>query len=253
MPQVAQGKNLTVSRGIDCRDTRRPLGVVASIVPFNFPFMVPMWTSPIALVLGNCVIVKPSEKVPLTMNAVCSLVVEAGFPPGVFQFVHGMADCCNAIIESPKISAVSFVGSSPIAKIVADKCRGLNKRVVALGGAKNHLVALPDADKEGTVRDVVASFAGASGQRCMAASVLLVVGENKEYDLISEVVERAKNLVLGTAAGELGPVIDARSKDKIIGYIEDSEKSGAEVRRRAKRRAKRVAKEGSSMSLETAK
>ena len=151
--------------------------------------------------------------------------------------------------QSPKIEAVSFVGSSPIAKIVADKCRGLNKRVVALGGAKNHLVALPDADKEGTVRDVVASFAGASGQRCMAASVLLVVGENKEYDLISEVVERAKNLVLGTAAGELGPVIDASSKDKIISYIEDSEKSGAEVRRRAKR----VAKEGSSMSLETAK
>ncbi|GMH54345.1 hypothetical protein TL16_g01650 [Triparma laevis f. inornata] len=224
LPQVAQGKNLTVSRGIDCRDTRRPLGVVASIVPFNFPFMVPMWTSPIALVLGNCVIVKPSEKVPLTMNAVCSLVVEAGFPPGVFQFVHGTADCCNAIIESPKIEAVSFVGSSPIAKIVADKCRGLNKRVVALGGAKNHLVALSDAEKEGTIRDVVAS-----GQRCMAASVLLVVGENDQYDLISEVVEKAKGLVLGTAAGELGPVIDARSKDKILGYIKDSEKSGAEI------------------------
>jgi malonate-semialdehyde dehydrogenase (acetylating)/methylmalonate-semialdehyde dehydrogenase len=230
LPQLAQGKNLTVSTGIGCRDERRPLGVVASIVPFNFPLMVPMWTSPIALVMGNCVIVKPSEKVPLTMNAVAKLIVEAGFPPGVFQCVHGTREACEALIDSPEVSAVTFVGSTPIAKSVADRCHNLNKKVIALGGAKNHLVALPDCGVQDTIKDIVASFAGAAGQRCMAATVLLVVGDGPAQDaVISGVVDLTSKLVQGTAPGQLGPVIDQASKKKIVSYIEASEKGGAKI------------------------
>ncbi|GMI37493.1 hypothetical protein TrCOL_g7520 [Triparma columacea] len=227
LPQVAQGKSLTVSRGINCTDTRRPLGVVAAIVPFNFPFMVPMWTVPISLVLGNTVVLKPSEKCPMTLNLVRDLIVEAGFPAGVWQMVNGTRECCEALIDSPLVKAVSFVGSSPIAKSVSVRCHGLNKRVIALGGAKNHLIALKDADLEGTTRDVVASFAGASGQRCMAASVLLVVGENDE--LINNIVQRAGELKLGTDKGEMGPVIDGHSFKKINSYLEASEASGAKL------------------------
>jgi acyl-CoA reductase-like NAD-dependent aldehyde dehydrogenase len=157
LPSVAQGRRLDVSRGINCRDERRPLGVVAAIAPFNFPFMVPMWTVPIALVMGNTVVLKPSEKVPLTMAAVAGLFVEAGFPPGAFNMVHGSAAACTALMSAPAVKAVTFVGSSPIASLVSNKCRSLNKRVLALGGAKNHLVALPDCSVQDTARDVVTS------------------------------------------------------------------------------------------------
>jgi acyl-CoA reductase-like NAD-dependent aldehyde dehydrogenase len=227
LPEIGQGKRLEVSRNIICHDHRAPLGVVASIVPFNFPFMVPMWTVPIALVMGNCVILKPSEKVPLTMRYAADLFIQAGVPPGVFQMVNGAAACCSALMESPSVRAVTFVGSSPIANIVATKCRTLNKRVTSLGGAKNHLVALEDCSNDDTTRDVVASAFGAAGQRCMAASVLLIVGENKE--LIDNVVAKASQIKLGQKAGELGPVIDTFSKTKIFDYIADSEKNGAKV------------------------
>lgn len=186
-----------------------------------------MWTVPIALVMGNTVLLKPSEKCPLTCSMITEIIKEAGFPPGVWNIVNGTREACESIIDSPLVKAVTFVGSSPIARIVSERCHGLNKRVIALGGAKNHLVALKDAELEGTTRDVVASFAGASGQRCMAASVLLVVGENEE--LIQNVVERAKGLELGTGKGEMGPVIDKHSFDKVRSYIEDSEKAGAKI------------------------
>ena len=164
------------------------------------------------------------------MMAVASLFVQAGVPPGVFQTVNGTAACCTALISSPSVSAVTFVGSSPIACTVAASCQALNKRVLALGGAKNHLVALPDCAAADAARDIVASFAGAAGQRCMAASVLLVVGEGPEQgDLVERVVAIAAEIKLGQAAGEMGPVIDGASRAKILRYIEESEKGGAEI------------------------
>jgi acyl-CoA reductase-like NAD-dependent aldehyde dehydrogenase len=177
LPQLAPGKLLEVSRGIQCCEYRDALGVVACIVPFNFPVMVPMWTFPIALTMGNCVILKPSEKVPGAMQRVVELLKEAGVPEGVFQIVHGGAEVVTAISEHDDIAAVSFVGSSKVAKIVFDKCNARNKRVLALGGAKNHLIAVPDCDVGMAARDIVASFAGCAGQRCMAASVLVLVGK----------------------------------------------------------------------------
>eukprot|EP00501_MAST-03F_sp_TOSAG23-6_P000010 GSMAST32.ASY1.ANO1.10.1 assembled CDS len=177
MPSLLAGRRTEVSRGVTCYDVRDALGVVACIVPFNFPFMVPMWTVPIALTAGNCVILKPT-----------------GIPPGVFQIVHGTRDA---------VEAVTFVGSSLVAKLVSQRCSKLNKRVMAMGGAKNHLVALEDCDAEGAARDIVASFAGCAGQRCMAAS------------LLTNVVQRAQALQLGQEKGQVGPVIDATSRAPI--------------------------------------
>ena len=147
MPQLLQGKTLEVSSGVVCSDVRDPLGVVACIVPFNFPAMVPLWTTPIALGAGNCVILKPSEKVPMTMHRIVKLAVRAGMPPGVLQMVNGTVPVVEALCDHPGVKAVTFVGSSRVAEIVAQRCRAINKRVLALGGAKNHLVALPDCDQ----------------------------------------------------------------------------------------------------------
>ena len=165
LPSIAIGRKLEVSRGIYCEEKRAPLGVVGAIVPFNFPLMVPFWTVPISLVMGNCVILKPSEKVPNCMQRGCELFNEAGFPPGVFQMVHGTHEVASALCEHPDISAISFVGSSKIAEIVKNTCNRVNKRVLSLGGAKNHLIALPDCDTSMAARDITVSFAGAAGQR----------------------------------------------------------------------------------------
>jgi malonate-semialdehyde dehydrogenase (acetylating) / methylmalonate-semialdehyde dehydrogenase len=159
LPQLTQGKVLEVSRGVTCQDVRKPLGVVASIVPFNFPFMVPFWTLPIAITMGNCMILKPSEKVPLTMNRVMSLLKEAGLPDGVVNLVNGAAETATLIAEHPQIKAVTFVGTSHVAELIHKKGRQLNKRVLALGGAKNHLVAYPDCNIDMTSQDIVVSVA----------------------------------------------------------------------------------------------
>ena len=224
---MAQGSVLKVSGAVSCQDRKDPLGVVASIVPFNFPFMVPMWTVPIALVMGNTVVLKPSEKVPLTMRRVASLFEQAGFPPGVFNMVQGTRECVESLIDHPDVKAVTFVGSSPIAKIVSTRCRSLHKRCTALGGAKNHLVALDDCDVEGASSDICVSFAGCAGQRCMAASVLLLIGE--QQPLLDSLIQKASNVQPGTAPKELGPVIDEASYKKIMSYIELAEKDGAEI------------------------
>lgn len=192
--------------------------------------MVPMWTLPIALVMGNCVILKPSEKVPLTMDRTMELLQEAGVPDGVVNLVQGGADAVNALIDHSEITAVTFVGSSPVAKLVKERCDALHKRCTALGGAKNHLIALEDCDLDETARDVVVSSAGCAGQRCMAASVLIIVGEGVKQDaLLDKILVKAQELQKGTKAGQLGPVIDEASYHKIVGYIKDSEKSGAKV------------------------
>jgi len=215
LPQLAQGKKLRVSGQVSCEDRRDPLGIITSIVPFNFPFMVPMWTTPIALVLGNCVILKPSEKVPMTMRRVVSLMEEAGFPPGVFQMIQGTANAVTSLIDNSSIKAVTFVGSSPVAELVANRCRAINKRVTALGGAKNHLVALSDCDVEQASSDIVVSFAGCAGQRCMAASVLLLVGHGPtQTDLLQKVVSKSQQIQPGTGPGAMGPVIDQASFEK---------------------------------------
>lgn len=208
-------------------DRRDPLGVVASIVPFNFPFMVPMWTIPIALVMGNTVVLKPSEKVPLTMTLAAALFEKAGFPDGVFNMVQGTRESVEAIIDHPSVKAVTFVGSSPVAKMVSSRCRALHKRCNALGGAKNHLVALPDCEVEGAASDICVSFAGCAGQRCMAASVLMLMG--KQEELLKSLIDKAAKLEPGSGPGKLGPVIDGGSYKKIISYIEDAEKTGAKL------------------------
>ena len=228
IPQLIQGKTLMVSRGVQCQDTLEPVGVVASIVPFNFPIMVPMWTVPIALTVGNTVICKPSEKCPMTMNLVASLMKEAGVPDGVFQIVNGQVETVNAICDSEDIAAVTFVGSSRVAEIVSKRCHNLNKKVLALGGAKNHLLALPDCDKEMVANDITASFAGCAGQRCMAASVLLTLGSQPE--LLDIIVKTASKLTPGQSGkGNMGPVIDKASQQRILDYINDSEASGAKI------------------------
>lgn len=169
LPQMAQGKLLQVSRGVTCCDMREAIGVVVSVCPLNFPIMCPMWTIPIALTAGNCLILKPSEKVPLTMHRVAALLHEAGVPPGVFQTVNGQVEAVNALIDHPLVRGVTFVGSSRVAEVVAERASRLNKRVLAMGGAKNHLVALPDCHVESASSDIVASFAGCAGQRCMVS------------------------------------------------------------------------------------
>ena len=217
LPASVSNKTLTVSRGITCSESRDALGIVASIVPFNFPAMVPMWTVPIALVCGNVMILKPSEKVPLTMNFMMSLFHKAGVPNGVFQIVHGTASIVQDICAHPDIAAVTFVGSSKVAEIVASACHASHKRVLALGGAKNHLVALPDADFEMAASDIVASFAGCAGQRCMAASVLLLVGNEESMGkLVELVVAKAAALTRGTQAGQVGAIIDEASQKRYV-------------------------------------
>jgi methylmalonic acid semialdehyde dehydrogenase len=238
LPQVAQGKNLKVSSQVFCRDERTPLGVVASIVPFNFPLMVPMWTLPIALVMGNCVVMKPSEKVPLTMYRTMELLTEAGVPPGVVNLVQGQKEAVSALVAHPDVRAVTFVGSSPVAKLVKEQCQALHKKCTALGGAKNHLVALSDCDLEETARDIVVSSMGCAGQRCMAASVLILVSSNGNHDdveeqwqklLLDKVIEKAKGIQRGTGPGQMGPVIDGHSWNKIHGYIQQAQEGGAHV------------------------
>lgn len=231
LPQLALGRTLEVSKGITCQELRQPLGVVGAIVPFNFPAMVPMWTIPISLTVGNCVILKPSEKVPLTMMRMSELMIEAGVPAGVFQIVHGAVDVVLGMCDHPEIAAVSFVGSSKVADIVATRCRAINKRVLALGGAKNHLIALPDCDVGMVSRDIVASFAGCCGQRCMAASALLIVDEDPVVTatLLEEIVATAAKLTAGQAGGQVGPLIDGIAKERVLKYINEAEKAGTQV------------------------
>mmetsp|Transcript_3050 Transcript_3050/g.3633 ORF Transcript_3050/g.3633 Transcript_3050/m.3633 type:complete len:491 (+) Transcript_3050:155-1627(+) len=227
LPQIMQGRTLMVSRGVQCQDQLDPVGVVASIVPFNFPMMVPMWTVPIALTVGNVVICKPSEKCPLTMNLVAKLMKEAGIPDGVFQIVNGQVDAVNSIVDHPDVAAVTFVGSSKVAEIVYKRVHALGKKVLSLGGAKNHLIANPDRDIDMTATDITSSFAGCAGQRCMAASVLLTIGEQPE--LLDAIVAKASNLKPGQGAGNMGPVIDTASKERILKYIDEAEAAGAKI------------------------
>ena len=181
LPQLVTGEILEVSKGVECRTEHVPLGVVASIVPFNFPAMVPNWTIPNAIALGNCMIMKPSEKVPLCCGKLAELLKEAGLPDGVFNVVHGDVEIVEAICDHPGIEAVSFVGSTKVAKIVYQRATSNYKRCLALGGAKNHLMVLPDAIPGMTAQNVAATMSGCAGQRCMAASAMVGVGNVDQH------------------------------------------------------------------------
>jgi malonate-semialdehyde dehydrogenase (acetylating)/methylmalonate-semialdehyde dehydrogenase len=224
MPQLVAGELLEVSRGVECRTDYVPLGIVASIVPFNFPAMVPNWTLPNALALGNCMILKPSEQVPLSAMRLGALLREAGLPDGVFNIVHGGADMVEAICDHPEIEAVSFVGSTRVARLVYQRATSRLKRCLALGGAKNHLLVLPDAIPDMTAQNVAASMSGCAGQRCMAASAMVAVGEVDA--IIERICAEARAIVPGK---NLGAVISRQAKERIERYITEAEQAGALV------------------------
>ena len=224
LPQLITGELLEVSKGIECRAERVPIGVVASIVPFNFPAMVPNWTIPNAVALGNCMIIKPSEKVPLTLVKLALLLKEAGLPDGVFNIVHGDAAVVNALCDHPGIEAISFVGSTKVAKLVYQRSTQHFKRCLALGGAKNHLLILPDAKPAMTAQNVVASMSGCAGQRCMAASAMIGIGQVDH--IIDEICMEARKIIPGK---NLGAVISKAAKERIEKYITDAEEQGAKI------------------------
>jgi malonate-semialdehyde dehydrogenase (acetylating)/methylmalonate-semialdehyde dehydrogenase len=224
MPQLVYGEILEVSRGVECRVERKPLGIVASIAPFNFPHMVPHWTIPNALALGNCMILKPSELVPISAQKIASMLKEAGLPDGVLNIVNGDREIVEAICDHPEISAVSFVGSTKVAKIVYQRATGNLKRCTALGGAKNHLVVLPDAHPAMTASNVTASMSGCAGQRCMAASAMVAVG-NVDH-IVSGICDEARKIIPGE---NLGSVISEAAKERIEKYINEAEAAGAKV------------------------
>ncbi len=224
LPQIVPGEVLEVSRGVECRVEHFPVGVVASITPFNFPNMVPNWTIPNALALGNCMVLKPSEQVPLSAGRIAELLREAGLPDGVLNIVHGGQATVEAICDHPGIEAVSFVGSTRVAKIVYRRGTASLKRVLALGGAKNHLIVMPDAEPEMTSANVVASMSGCAGQRCMAASVMMAVGNTDP--IIERMVGVMKAMVPGV---HVGPVISQQAKQRIESAITEAEKAGAKV------------------------
>ncbi len=224
MPQLVSGEILEVSRGVECRTEHFPLGVVASIVPFNFPLMVPNWTMPNALVLGNTMIMKPSELVPLSVVKMAELLKEAGLPDGVFNVINGGKEIVEGICAHASIEAVSFVGSTKVAKLVYQQSTHNLKRCVALGGAKNHLFVLPDANPQMTATNVTASMSGCAGQRCMAASAMLAVGNVDS--IIDQICVEAQKVVAGE---NLGAVISKAAKERIENYISEAESAGAKI------------------------
>jgi len=224
LQNMDMGGKLEVSRGVSCEYRREPLGVVANITPFNFPAMVPMWTIPISLTLGNAYIWKPSEKTPLTSMKIAAALQEAGLPEGLFQVLQGAKETVEAIIDHKDVKAIGFVGSTKVAKAVYDRGTQLGKRVLALGGAKNHIVLLPDANPELTGIGISDSFTGCAGQRCMAAAVLLAVGEVDPH--IKKIVERAASLTLGK---DMGAIITRPQVEFLKQAITNAEKAGAKV------------------------
>jgi len=231
-PMTMQGRVLEgVARGIDTETVRQSIGVCAAITPFNFPAMVPMWFLPFAIVCGNTFILKPSEQVPLTSELIGRILTDIGLPPGVVNIVHGAHDAVNAILDSPGIRAVSFVGSVNTAKYIYRRAAENGKRVQALGGAKNYMVVMPDAVVEKTVSNVLGSAFGNAGQRCMAGSVLVTVGAAQKV-IMERLKEEAQKLIAGEGTNPkaaLGPVISTAACDRVHDCIESGLKEGAQL------------------------
>jgi len=225
LPNLITGEMLEVSNGVDCYTRRYPVGVVAGITPFNFPAMVPMWMFPIAIAAGNTFILKPSEQVPATPIRLAELMSDAGMPDGVFNVLQGDREAVEALLDHPGISAAAFVGSTAVAKAVHQRGTSAGKRVLALGGAKNHLVVVPDADPDITARNVVASACGCAGQRCMAASVLIAVGDCEP--IITAIEQHMRAIRTGV---DMGAIISPKAKNRIESYIDRAQQEGAQVR-----------------------
>jgi len=224
LPNLGQGQKLDVSRGISCEVSYEPLGVCAGIVPFNFPMMVPLWMLPQALAAGNTFVMKPSEKVPYGLVQLARILQEAGLPDGVLNLVHGGREAVEALCDAEDVKALGFVGSTPVAKLVHERCAKTAKKALCLGGAKNHLVVVPDADLELTASTVVASAFGCSGQRCMAASAMVAVGD------VERIIARMTELAAGMTLGEdMGTIISGEAVERITAYVDAAEEAGAKV------------------------
>jgi malonate-semialdehyde dehydrogenase (acetylating)/methylmalonate-semialdehyde dehydrogenase len=233
MPSLMMGETIQgVARNIDSHTARVPLGVVAGISPFNFPAMIPLWMFPIAIAAGNSFVLKPSERTPMTAGRLAELLLEAGLPAGVLNLVHGGRDAVGALLDSPLVRAVSFVGSHPVARQVYARAAAAGKRVQALAGAKNHLLVLPDAaDWDLTLQAVMGSAFGAAGQRCLAGSVVVPVGEAAE-PFLESLARRAEGVQVGDplARGtEMGPVIRQETRERVHDYVEKALSEGAEL------------------------
>ena len=232
IPQLLKGEySDQVSTGVDVFSFREPLGVVAGITPFNFPAMVPMWMFPVAIACGNTFVLKPSERDPSASLVIAELWSEAGLPEGVFNVVHGDKEAVDAILDHPDIAAVSFVGSTPIARSIHHRASENGKRVQALGGAKNHAIILPDADLDFASDHLVAAAFGSAGERCMAISAAVTVGRAGDA-LVEAVSEKARKVVVGSgrdAASEMGPVVTLAARDRILGLIDAGERQGGRV------------------------
>jgi len=233
IPHLLKGEySRNVGPEIDSWSDRQPLGVVAGITPFNFPAMVPMWMYPIAIACGNTFILKPSERDPSTSMLIWDLFQEAGFPPGVLNVVHGDKEAVDAILDHPNIKAVSFVGSTPVAEYIYTRGAAAGKRVQALGGAKNHMIVMPDADMDQAVDALMGAGFGSAGERCMAISVAVPVGEKTGDLLVEALAPKIRMLKVGPATdpeSEMGPVITAEAKRRIEGLIGQGVKEGANL------------------------
>jgi malonate-semialdehyde dehydrogenase (acetylating)/methylmalonate-semialdehyde dehydrogenase len=232
IPQLLKGEYAeNVGPAVDSFSIRQPVGVCAGITPFNFPVMVPMWMAPMAIACGNSFILKPSEKDPSPAVMIAELFKEAGLPDGVFNVVHGDKEAVDAILTHPGISAVSFVGSTPIAKYIYEQAARHGKRVQALGGAKNHAVVLPDAELDFTADAIIGAAYGAAGERCMAISAVVAVGGIGDA-IVGKIKERAQKIMVGPGDKEgieMGPLVTAAHRDKVAGYIDSGVKEGAHL------------------------
>jgi malonate-semialdehyde dehydrogenase (acetylating)/methylmalonate-semialdehyde dehydrogenase len=220
-----------VSTGVDVHSVKQPVGVVAAITPFNFPVMVPLWMIASAIACGNTVVLKPSERDPSASVFIADLFREAGLPDGVLNVVHGDKVAVDTLLDSPEVKAISFVGSTPIAKYIYERAAANGKRVQALGGAKNHMIVMPDADLDMSADAAVSAAYGSAGERCMAVSVVVAVGEVGDV-LVSKIKERMEKLVIGDGtdpASEMGPLITAEARDRVESYVAGAEAEGATV------------------------
>ncbi|HEX9151740.1 MAG TPA: CoA-acylating methylmalonate-semialdehyde dehydrogenase [Flavobacterium sp.] len=224
LPQFVNGENMEVSKGVYCSSTKLPLGIVASIVPFNFPTMVPHWTIVNAIALGNAFILKPSEAVPISSQYTAKLLKEAGLPDGLFNIINGTQSTVENLCDHPDIKAITFVGSTKVAKIVYQRASYNLKQVLALGGAKNHIILLPDAHPDMVSSNIVASMSGCAGQRCMAAATLIAVGNCSA--ILDKLIDDATKIQCGTT---LGAVISKAAKERIESYITEAEQQGAKI------------------------
>jgi len=233
IPSLIQGTTLAnIARGVDSETIRHPVGVCVGITPFNFPFMVPLWMFPVAIACGNTFVLKPSERVPMSSNLMGEMLIDAGLPPGVFNIVHGDKTCVDALLTHPLVKAISFVGSTTVAQHVYETGTRHGKRVQAAGGAKNHLIVMPDADLKQAAAAVQASAFGCAGERCMAGSIAVPVGDVAQ-GLVERLTEIGANMKTGATDGgdspDMGPVITRQHQQRVAGYLDIAGDEGAKV------------------------